>query len=223
MKKIIQRIKAKISSMSLSAQERRHALVGPHQLWKMKQDFQIKFVKDQGLKPQHKFIDIGCGTLRGGIPIIKHLDVGNYYGIDVRENVLKEGKKGLREEKIDNKKPTLIHFDDFAALNIDARFDMMFAFSVMIHLSDDIADKCLGFVSRHLSDSGVYYANVNIGKRPEGSWFGFPVVFRSLEFYKGLAEKHGLSIKSIGTLGELGHVSERELQDIQVMFEFRKI
>lgn len=79
----------------MTSAERRHHLVGSPKLWKMKQDFQINFLKSQGLKEKDQLLDIGCGTLRGGIPIIKYLDSGNYCGIEVRDQIITEAKKEL--------------------------------------------------------------------------------------------------------------------------------
>ena len=61
----------------------RHALVGPGHLWKEKRDWQMGFLLNHGLSPSDHFLDVGCGTLRGGIPIIEYLDPGNYTGFDV--------------------------------------------------------------------------------------------------------------------------------------------
>ena len=65
------------NKLFLSKKEQRHYLVGAAHLWEMKQKFQIEFLKENGLKPQDRFVDIGCGTLRGGIPLIKYLETGN--------------------------------------------------------------------------------------------------------------------------------------------------
>ena len=67
-----------IQGFSYTSKERRHAMVGPAKLWKMKRDFQIKFLKKSGLLPKHYLLDIGCGTLRGGIPFIEYLDEKKY-------------------------------------------------------------------------------------------------------------------------------------------------
>ena len=111
--KFLRNIKDIIIAPLMSAKAKRHLLVGPASLWKMKQDFQIKFLKENGLLPIHKFIDIGCGTLRGGIPLINYLNTANYYGIDVREEALNEGKKGLEEEGLITRNPNLILFPRF--------------------------------------------------------------------------------------------------------------
>lgn len=202
--------------------ESRHSLVGPPKLWKMKQDFQINFLNNQGLSSENTLLDIGCGTLRGGIPIIRKLDQGNYFGIDVRENVIEEGRKELRQEGLESKKPNLIVLDDFDSLQIDIKFDVVFAFSVLIHLEDSIAQKCFHFVQKHLSESGVFYANVNIESHQEGKWQGFPVIFRTLDFYKRLADNANLETTKIGRLIDIGHESNQPLADKQLMLAFRK-
>ena len=208
--------------VTLNPKERRHYLAGHPGLWEMKRAFQINFLTQQGLKPDHHFLDIGCGTLRGGIPIIAFLNEGRYIGIDVRSNVIKQAKKELTASGLEHKQPELIKFDDFNALELNVEFDIVFAFSVLIHLEDSIAEKCFQFVHKRLSASGTFWANANVIDHVDGRWQGFPVVFRSLEFYKNLAQKAGLNMKVVGSLKDLGHISNRELSDKQVMLEFKK-
>jgi cyclopropane fatty-acyl-phospholipid synthase-like methyltransferase len=192
-----------------SEKERRHALVGPAELWQEKRDFQLRFLTEKDLRPEHYLLDIGCGTLRGGIPLIDYLQAGHYYGIEVREEALAEGRKELTEEGLENKRPALLQFDEISQLKIDRKFDYMWAFSVFIHMSDDILANTLAFVSRQLAESGVLYANVNIGDRKQRHWQGFPTVTRPFEFYREAGEKHGLRIADIGSLMELGHVASK--------------
>ena len=75
----------------------RHGMVGPADLWEMKRRFQIEFLKGVGLQPHHHLLDLGCGTMRGGIPLIQYLDVGHYTGVDVRPAVLEEGCREIEE------------------------------------------------------------------------------------------------------------------------------
>lgn len=220
-KRKLKSAKRRIERLFFSKDEKRHELVGPPKLWKMKQDFQIRFLKDHNLKKTNTLLDIGCGTLRGGIPLIDFLDSGNYFGIDVRENVLLEGKKELKEHNLEHKNPRLVSFSDFKDLNLDSKFDVIFSFSVLIHLEDRIAQSCFRFVSQHLSKNGVFYANVNLGSRKEGKWQGFPVVWRSLEFYKDLCDSNGLELDILGKLGDLEHKSGVESQDNQTMLKIK--
>jgi len=203
-----------------STKEERHALVGPSQLWKMKREFQLSFLKQAGLLPHHYLLDIGCGTLRGGIPLIKYLEAGHYYGMEERKIALKEAISELREEGITDKNPVLIHSGDFKKTKIGRKFDIIWAFSVLIHLTDDLLSECLIFVSRHLKKNGVFYANINQGEGSYGQWQGYPVVRHSLEFYQEQAKKAGLTTKTLGTLLTLGHNSGVENQDEQIMLKF---
>jgi cyclopropane fatty-acyl-phospholipid synthase-like methyltransferase len=179
-------------------------------------------LKTVNLKPEHYLLDIGCGTLRGGIPLINYLQSGHYYGVEVREEALNEGRKELCEAGLEEKNPTLLLSMDFSQLTIKQKFDYIWAFSVLIHMNDEILNDTLDFVSRHLSDDGAFYANVNIGEREEGSWQGFPVVARTFEFYSHACTKYGLSASDIGPLKDHGHVSNIESQDSQRMLRITK-
>ena len=223
MKHLFATLKQRIKSRSHTKEERRHALVGPANLWKMKRDFQIQFLRDMGLKPEHDLFEIGCGTLRGGVPLIQYLESGHYFGAEVREEALDEGRKELQEAGLEGKNPTLLLSPDISQLKVDQTFDYMWAFSVLIHMNDKILNDTLGFVSKHLSEEGVFYANVNIGYREEGNWQGFPVVARTLEFYSQACAMNDLVVSDIGALKELGHIANVEAQDNQRMLKITRV
>ena len=218
----IKALKRWIKRLIQPKEERRHAMVGPAHLWEMKRDFQIQFLKAIGLKPGHYLFDIGCGTLRGGIPLISYLESGNYFGAEVRVEALEEGRRELREAGLDGEMPTLLLSPDIAQLAVNHKFDFIWAFSVLIHMSDEILNNTLDFVYKHLSDDGIFYANVNIGERKEANWQGFPVVGRTLEFYTQECAKNGLAVADIGAIKDHGHVSNVESQDAQRMLKITK-
>lgn len=183
----------------------RHALVGQLDVWRMKRQFQIDFLMRQGLLPEHRLLDLGCGTLRGGIPIIEYLSSGNYTGIEVRREVLEEGRKELLESNLRTKLPTLLCTEKLDAVRLHERFDIVWAFSVLIHLSDAILETALATISRHLSPNGRFLGNVNIGSDEDGQWQGFPVVCRPWEFYRSAFLRHGMHAEDIGSLHDWGH------------------
>ncbi|MEO7677468.1 MAG: class I SAM-dependent methyltransferase [Verrucomicrobiota bacterium] len=215
-------LKEKIIGLFSSSSRKRHSLVGSKRLWKMKRDFQINFLKQAGLLPGHRLMDIGCGTLRGGTPLIEYLDAGNYCGLEARENVLAEAKLELRDSGLERKRPTLVHSPRLAEINLGKSFDYIWAFSVLIHMNDQILDQCLQLAGKHLSAEGRFYGNANFGDRSDGSWQGFPVVFRSIDFYREAASRHQLKVEEVGTLGSLGHNSGVELQDQGRMLKFTR-
>lgn len=188
-----------------SPAQRRHSKAGPPKLWKIKRDFQIQFLRQVGLKPQHYLLDLGCGTLRGDVPIIAYLEKRHYFGVEARPEVLDEGRKELQESNLLNKEPALIAVADIPSLNLQKEFDYIWAFSVLTHMTDEILRDAISFVRRHLKDDGCFYANVNIGNRPDGSWHGFPLVYRSLRFYEEACSRDGLRVKDLGPLTDFGH------------------
>jgi cyclopropane fatty-acyl-phospholipid synthase-like methyltransferase len=222
MRKLARAVLWRLRRIIATEEERRHSLVGSMSLWKMKRDFQIEYLKGAGLKPDHYLLDLGCGTLRGGIPIIKYLQKGHYVGIESRKHILDEAKKELLRYDLKDKEPLLILSDDIATITLNMQFDFIFAFSVLFHMEDKILNDCLDFVQRHLKNSGVFYANVNIGEQENGSWQVFPLVWRSLDFYEESGSHHGLIVTDVGTLESLGHHSGRVSQDLQRMIKFTK-
>lgn len=202
---------------------RRHSLVGQARLWRMKREFQIRFLREHGLQPEDRFLDLGCGTLRGGIPVIRYLEPGHYWGVEVRGEVLEEARAELERNELTERDPHLIHAPDLAGLGLETRFHVVWAYSVLIHMTDAILDTSLGFVARHLEDRGRMWANVNIGEGTISDWQGFPVVARPVEFYRTVAARHGLAVEPLGALEELGHRSGLPRHDRQVMLEMRPV
>ena len=110
------RIQRKIGKI-IAPKQKRHTFVVSPELYKKSRDFQIKFLKHVGLMPKDYLLDIGCGTLVGGIPIIHYLEKGHYYGIESRPNVLEEAKKELLESKLTDRMPVLLS-EDISLVNI---------------------------------------------------------------------------------------------------------
>jgi len=175
--------------------EQRHSLAGPVELWDTQRQFQIAFLKEHGLKPHHTLLDFGCGPLRGGIPIIKYLNNGNYYGVDRNREALAEAEKELEENKLEHKLPTLTNNKNLETLKLNKAFDFIWAFSVAIHMKDNVFETFIAFISNHLKRNGVLYMNVNIGERRTGGRFlTFRTYVRPLNFYRDILSKHNLKI-----------------------------
>ena len=60
-------------------------------MWEEIGRLQFEFLRARGLKPRHRLLDIGCGSLRGGIHAINYLETGNYYGLDINLSLIEAG------------------------------------------------------------------------------------------------------------------------------------
>ncbi len=198
----------------------RHAAVGPAHLWEVKRRFQFEFLTSRGLEPDSRLLDIGCGTLRGGIPLIDYLRVGHYVGVEARAEALAEARKELADAGLEHKQPLLIHADDPAQVRLAEPIDFAWAFSVLFHMQDETVDAYLGLLARELAEDGVFYANVGLADQREqqGQWQGFPVISRAREFYVSLAAGHGLAVEDVGRLDALGHPSEAGGRSMMLRF-----
>ena len=229
--RLLQRGRNALSRWLVSPAERRrrarHRLVGPAKLWSMKRDFQILFLRQAGLTAQDNLLDIGCGTLRGGIPLIRLLAPGHYCGVEVRQEALDNARAELEEAKLQHKEPRLVLADDLGSLQLGQRFSFVWAFSVLIHMDDDALRSCLRLVAAHLDPQGRFFANVNLHAEGQpaptsGRWQGFPLVSRTLRFYEEAAHDHELRLVDLGSLSSLGHASGMPAQDAQRMLSIQR-
>jgi SAM-dependent methyltransferase len=198
----------KVAYLFATPQERRHSLSGPvgHPgIWKVKRDYQIWFLKQRGLRPHHHLLELGCGTLRGGLPIIDFLQEGHYHGIDARGIALEEARKELAESNLEDKRPTLIRAGDLSSVDLNRTFDFVWAFSVLPHLEVENLRGAFRSAKRHLAVDGQFLATAGIGSRRQGRWMEFPDLVRPLEFYAREASGEGLNVQDLGVLSSLGH------------------
>lgn len=189
-------------------EDRLEEMVGPPGVWNESRDFQIDFLTRMGLQPQHKVLDIGCGPLRGGIPLIRYLDQNNYTGIDIRPQVIKEAHQQIIKAKLSGKNPSILATNSFGRNELPKeKYDFIWCFQVLYHLDDELLDACLQQISRFLKPGAACYTNVNTNI-DEGSWKEFPFVKRPIDLYNSLSEKHFMRIKNLGQLREHGYTQK---------------
>ena len=166
--------------------------------------FQIDELKKLGLEPSNNVLEIGCGPLTAGIPVIQYLNADHYVGVDVRSNVLDVAWQQIGRHELSSKNPRLIRSDNFAIEELgDRRFEYIWAFSVLFHLSDDILNRLFSAVARTLTKRGMFVANVQTDLE-SSTWLQFPFLKRTIEEYRAVAAKHGLQSDDLGTIEERG-------------------
>ena len=60
----------------------RRFIGGAEDYWDIIGELQFRFLVDRGLAPSDTFIDVACGSLRGGVRLIRYLEPDRYLGID---------------------------------------------------------------------------------------------------------------------------------------------
>ena len=119
---------------------------------------QYNFLLEQGLKPYHKFLDIGCGSLRGGVHFVKYLNKGNYVGVDNDQWLLDAAREvELPRYGVENRAAHLLKQDNFDFSEFGVKFDYALAQSVFSHLPWNSILRCLGNVEKVLKNDGKFY------------------------------------------------------------------
>ena len=172
--------------------------------WDEHRRFQIDELKKLGLQPQSRVLEIGCGPLTAGIPVITYLEPDRYVGLDVRSSVLNLAYQQIGRAGLSGKNPRLICTDNFGVVHLmDQKFDFVWSFSVLYHLTDEILEDLMRNVSLRLDIGGRFVANV-MTDMENSTWLEFPFLRRSVKEYTDLAARHGLTCSKLGTLAELG-------------------
>jgi hypothetical protein len=92
----------------------------------------------RGLKPEDVCVDYGCGTLRLGVHIMKYLQPGAYWGMDVADFLLEEGRVLVGEDLLCEKRPNLRVISAEAVAEAAAcKPAMLFSAKVLLHVHPD--------------------------------------------------------------------------------------
>lgn len=171
-------------------------------LWEQLGEHQFKFMISQGLKPHHVFLDVGCGSLRGGRLFIPYLHDGNYLGIEKEKILIETGKKYEIPENIWKlKKPEIIFSDRFEFGLFSKTPNFAIAQSLFTHLSPSDIRLCLRNLANFVGSGCRFFATFSDTPVP------IPQIYRSHssrgfiythEQMKNFGESYGLCATYIG-------------------------
>jgi len=129
-------------------------------LWEEMGRHQFEFLKAHGLMPNHRFLDIGCGSLRGGLFFIDYLEDGNYTGFDLSSEVLSVGSQKVIDLGMQAKNPRLLLNSEksltFGFLN-GSKFDCILAQSVFSHLKPNHIEECFENLSKVMTEEARFF------------------------------------------------------------------
>jgi SAM-dependent methyltransferase len=153
-----------------------------------------------GLRQDHYFLDVGCGSLRAGRLFIAYLEPDRYYGVEPEEWLIEEGiAQEVGQDLVDIKRPVFSDTDDFDLTAFDQQFDYILAQSVFSHAALPQIERCLTEVKQSMAPEGLFAATFVQGDEDyEGDSWVYPgCVGYSLETMRDLAADIGLASEPI--------------------------
>lgn len=132
---------------------------------------QLALLIGRGCKPHHFVLEIGCGALVAGFPIMQYLNVGGYAGVDPNE-WLREASQGLPEVEavVRRKIPSLYTRSDFRT-DDGWKFNFIVSHSILSHASDRQLTEFFAAAADQLADGGELLASIRLA---DGNEFGSP-------------------------------------------------
>lgn len=99
---------------------------------------QMAALVDEGLLPDDRLLDIGCGALRLGHKAVAYLAPGHYWGTDASAALMQRGWEVELSPDLQTRLPRahLVEDVDFAFPGLPETIDMAIAFGVFTHLPD---------------------------------------------------------------------------------------
>ena len=176
-------------------QEENIFLGGPLGLFEIAGRKQLITLLSEGLHPNSKVLDLGCGCLRGGYWLIHFLAPDCYFGIEPNRKMLDAGIRILLEpEHIDIKKPKFDGNANFDFSIFGVTFDFLVARSIWTHASKYQIKRMLdGFVSYSNVESVFLTSYLRSSLLKRDDYKGRNWVGRSHESDKPGVVRHDLS------------------------------
>jgi SAM-dependent methyltransferase len=196
-------------------EERLERLRGPAGAWRIDREVQVQALEKLGLQPSHRLLEIGCGPLQAGAPLIRFLEPGCYTGVDISAERLAAASDVICRFGLEHREPRLVLSDDFGLDQLEPQsFDRIWSFHVVIHFPLALVYSYMRAVATLLKPDGIgwFSAWVVPERAPfntRGSWLEFPVTEAGSDFFRSAAADAGLECVGLGLLQEWGLPPER--------------
>jgi SAM-dependent methyltransferase len=130
--------------------------------WLALGELQFDYLVEHGLQPDHQVLEIGCGNLRAGWRLIRHLEPQHYWGVDISPDVLLAASRTVEHYGLQDAEPRLQLVDDLRFRWCpDERFDVIHAHSVFSHCPIEVVEECFAHVGRILRPDGWFDLTFN--------------------------------------------------------------
>lgn len=169
--------------------------IGREDEWDSHGKLQLEFLKAQGLLPEHRLLDIGCGVGRAARRFAAYLNTARYVGVDISEAALAHARKLADDEGWCSKHPVFHHNADLGDDLKELPFDFMWAHSVFTHLPPQQIEIMVANIAKRLVPGGQFFFTYKKSDRPQRSGlkqFQYPP-----SYFAEVAKRNGLAYKEM--------------------------
>jgi SAM-dependent methyltransferase len=207
-------------------QYRLERLVGPENCWDQLGQYQFNILTSLGLKPNQTLLDAGCGPLTVGLRMIPYLNAGNYVGIDLREEPLREAYRLAAINHFAGKNPTFIKSGTFGKGELGGRtFDFIWMSQLSYHLTEEQITGLFEH-AKNITRSGASLVfdviNPATSLPSDASWSGFKFHLRALEFYAELGNRFSFQMAERGRIENFGYPKQLHILKNNILLEFKR-
>jgi SAM-dependent methyltransferase len=132
---------------------------------------QLALLQRQGCVPASRVLELGCGCLHVGVPLMQYLDKGNYVGVDpndwLRQTIMK--KQPHVGRLVEERGARFLNSDDFDASELGMEFDFVFSHSVLSHCAHWQLEQFLRNTVKVLAPGGRILSSIRLA---EGNAYG---------------------------------------------------
>ena len=148
---------------------------------------QLAILLAEGLRPESRVLEFGCGALHLAVPLCAYLHRGNYVGVDPNEWLRAPEQDALAEMY----SAVFASSDDFTAP--PENYDFVFAHSVLSHAADYQLEAFL----RNTVDVPRVVASIRLaGASSHHTEWQYPgVTYFSMEHVQAAASKYGRTVE----------------------------
>jgi hypothetical protein len=108
-----------------------------------------------GLKPDHLCVEYGCGSLWAAEPIIRYLDAGRYFGLDITDRFYEFGRARLGDLLIEKQVRLGVVADEKLREVAALKPDFLFSRKVLPHVEEEALPRYLANVAGLMSAKTV--------------------------------------------------------------------
>ncbi len=141
--------------------------VGDPDSWQTRGELALKFLIEEGLERESLVLEIGCGCLSAGAPLIRWLEPGCYVGIEPNGWLVEAALAEMAD--LEERMPRFLWRSDFDASSEGRQFDFVFAHSVLSHAAYWQLQMFLAATASSLRRGGVALASYRLADEDSGA------------------------------------------------------